>query len=203
MIEAQRTFVLVHGAWHGGWCWRRVADLLEQRGHRVFTPTLTGLGERSHLMSADINLDTHIADVVNVLTFEDLHDVVLVGHSMGGIVIPRVAEVVPERIGRVVWLAAAVTNDTENLMQAVPKSRWVGSMVMDADGTAHLPGDIADLLKAVGRIQFKKRDSHLLEQQARGRRRIESRDHQIRSLADHLFGRAVVDAHTPGLRREV
>jgi hypothetical protein len=57
-----KTFVLVHGAWHGGWCWRRVADLLERQGHKVFTPTLTGLGERSHLMSRDINLDTHITD---------------------------------------------------------------------------------------------------------------------------------------------
>src|ERR1700722_11535272 len=80
----RKTCVLVHGAWHGGWCWRRVADLLEARGHRVFTPTLTGLGERSHLMSADINLDTHIADVVNVLKWEGLNDVVLVAHSYGG-----------------------------------------------------------------------------------------------------------------------
>jgi dienelactone hydrolase len=63
---AQKTFVLVHGAWHGGWCWRRVADSLQRQGHKVFTPTLTGLGERSHLMSRDINLDTHITDVVNV-----------------------------------------------------------------------------------------------------------------------------------------
>src|SRR5262245_43944588 len=62
---ARHTFVLVHGAWHGGWCWRRVADILERRGHKVYTPTLTGLGERSHLMTSSINLDTHIADVVN------------------------------------------------------------------------------------------------------------------------------------------
>ena len=69
---AQRTFVLVHGGWHGGWCWRRVADSLRRQGHTVFTPTLTGLGERSHLMSRDINLDTHITDVVNVFKWEDL-----------------------------------------------------------------------------------------------------------------------------------
>src|SRR6201994_4857642 len=81
---AQRTFVLVHGAWHGGWCWRRVADLLEKQGHKVFTPTLTGLGERSHLMRADISLDTHIADVVNVIKWEDLHGICLVAHSYGG-----------------------------------------------------------------------------------------------------------------------
>jgi len=75
------TFVLVHGAWHGGWCWRRVANLLEQGGHKVFTPTLTGLGERSHLLRAGIDVSTHIADVVNVLKWERLSDVVLCGHS--------------------------------------------------------------------------------------------------------------------------
>lgn len=64
---ASKTFVLVHGAWHGGWCWRRVADLLERRGHKAFAPTLTGLGERSHLLSADINVDSHIADIVNLI----------------------------------------------------------------------------------------------------------------------------------------
>ena len=78
------TFVLVHGAWHGGWCWRRVSDLLERQGHKVFTPTLTGLGERSHLLRAGINVSTHVTDVVNVLKWEGLSDVVLCGHSYGG-----------------------------------------------------------------------------------------------------------------------
>src|ERR1700693_1718823 len=81
------TFVLVHGAWHGGWCWRRVADRLRGGGHTVFTPTLTGLGERAHLMRAGVNLKTHITDVVNVLKWEGLADVVLCGHSYGGVVI--------------------------------------------------------------------------------------------------------------------
>src|SRR5882757_4113643 len=80
---AQKTFVLVHGAWHGGWCWRRVADRLEKQGHKVFTPTLTGLGERSHLMSPSIDLDTHINDVVNVVKWEDLKGICLVAHSYG------------------------------------------------------------------------------------------------------------------------
>src|SRR5262245_47808844 len=80
----RKTFVLVHGAWHGGWCWRRVSDLLEKQGHKVFTPTLTGVGERSHLMSKDINLDTHITDIANVFKWEDLKDVCLVVHSYGG-----------------------------------------------------------------------------------------------------------------------
>ena len=81
---APETFVLVHGAWHGGWCWRRVADLLQKRGHKVFTPTLTGVGERSHLMSKDIVLDTHITDIVNVIKWEDLNNICLVVHSYGG-----------------------------------------------------------------------------------------------------------------------
>ncbi|MCP4250390.1 MAG: alpha/beta fold hydrolase, partial [bacterium] len=73
------TFVLVHGAWHGGWCWRRIRQILEDRGERVLTPTLTGLGERAHLLDPGIDLDTHIRDVVNVVTWEDLSDVVLCG----------------------------------------------------------------------------------------------------------------------------
>src|SRR5260370_7956155 len=81
---APKTFVLVHGAWHGGWCWRRVADLLQKGGHKVFTPTLTGVGERSHLMSKDIVLDTHITDIVNVIKWEDLNNICLVVHSYGG-----------------------------------------------------------------------------------------------------------------------
>ena len=86
------TFVLVHGAWHGGWCWQRVADRLRGGGHKVFTPTLTGFGERSHLLRAGIDLKTHITDVVNVMKWERLEDVVLCGHSYGGMVISGVAE---------------------------------------------------------------------------------------------------------------
>jgi pimeloyl-ACP methyl ester carboxylesterase len=84
------TFVLVHGAWHGGWCWKRVAALLRRAGHEVFTPTLTGLGERAHLMSDAIDLHTHIQDILGVLQWEELADVVLCGHSYGGMVISGV-----------------------------------------------------------------------------------------------------------------
>ena len=87
-----KTFVLVHGAWHGGWCWRRVSDLLEKRGHKVFTPTMTGLGERSHLLDPKVNLATHVTDIVNVIKWEGLKDIVLVGHSYGGAVVSGVAE---------------------------------------------------------------------------------------------------------------
>ena len=91
-----KTFVLVHGAWHGGWCWRRVSDRLEKKGHKVFTPTMTGLGERSHLLDAKINLATHVTDIVNVIKWESLNDIVLVGHSYGGAVVSGVAEQVRE-----------------------------------------------------------------------------------------------------------
>src|ERR1700722_16835710 len=89
--ESITTFVLVHGAWRGAWCWRRVARLLTGSGHEVFIPTLTGLGERSHLLTRDINLDTHILDVVNVMKWQGLNNVVLVGHSYAGMVISGVA----------------------------------------------------------------------------------------------------------------
>jgi pimeloyl-ACP methyl ester carboxylesterase len=105
-VAKPRTFVLVHGASQGGWCWRRVADRLERRGHKVFTPTLAGLGERSHLMSRDVDLDMHIADVVNVIKWESLDDLVLVGHSYGGWVISGVAEQVLPAIRSIVFLDA-------------------------------------------------------------------------------------------------
>lgn len=98
--------VFVHGAWGGGWQFRKVAPLLEARGYVVYRPTLTGLGERVHLASRDLGLETHIEDIVNVIRFENLHDVILVGHSYGGMVITGVADRVPERISRLVYLDA-------------------------------------------------------------------------------------------------
>ena len=106
-----KTFILVHGTSHGGWCWVRVADRLRSLGHRVFTPTLTGVGDRSHLMSTDINLDTHINDVVNVIKWEGLENLVLCGHSYGGWVISGVAEQVEDRIGSIVFLDAFMPED--------------------------------------------------------------------------------------------
>ena len=100
------AFVLVHGAWHGGWCWRFVRPLLG--GHEVFTPSLTGLGDRRHLARLDIDLDTHVEDVVSILEMEDLKDVVLVGHSYGGMVITGVADRAHARIRRLVYLDAFV-----------------------------------------------------------------------------------------------
>src|SRR5215469_7235356 len=100
------TFVLVHGGSHGGWCWQRVAKRLRSAGHDVYTPTLTGLGERSHLLRPDIDLDLQIEDVVQVLKYEDLHDVILAGHSYGGMVITGVADRALDRIAWLVFLDA-------------------------------------------------------------------------------------------------
>src|SRR4051812_9071085 len=102
----RKIFVLVHGAWHGGWCWRRVADLLEAKGHKVFTPTLTGLADRSHLLSKDVILDTHIADIVNLFKWEDLKDVCLVAHSYGGWPPPRALEQIGDRVSSIVSVDA-------------------------------------------------------------------------------------------------
>jgi len=106
------TFVLVHGAWHGSWCWKRVRRALQARGHEVFTPTLTGVGERSHLLSRHVNLDTHIGDVVNLIRWEELSDVVLCGHSYGGCVVSGVADRVPNPIGALVYLDAFLLEDS-------------------------------------------------------------------------------------------
>ena len=115
MASNARTFVLVHGAWHGGWCWRRVVDRLERRGHRVFTPTLTGLGERAHLLTPSINLDTHIADVVNLIRYEALSNIVLLGHSYGGFVVSGVAEQEEANIAAFVFLDAFVPEDGDSM----------------------------------------------------------------------------------------
>src|SRR5712671_3597852 len=103
---APRTFVLVHGSWHGGWCWSRVARILRKHGHDVYAPTLTGLGERSHLMSGLITLDTHVTDVVNVIKWENLENITLVGHSYAGFVISGVAERALPAISSIVFLDA-------------------------------------------------------------------------------------------------
>jgi len=113
------TFVLVHGAVVGGWCWRWVTPLLRTAGHEVHAPTMTGLGERVHLASPDVDLDTHITDIVNVLHFEDLTDVTLVGWSYGGMVVAGVADRVPERIGHLVYLDSDVPRDGDT---SVPPS---------------------------------------------------------------------------------
>jgi len=108
------VFVLVHGGFHGGWCWRRVAAHLRIAGYEVYTPTLTGLGERAHLDIPEIGLETHVRDVLAVLEFEDLRDVILVGHSMAGMVVTGVAERDPDRLAHLFYLDADVPRDGES-----------------------------------------------------------------------------------------
>jgi pimeloyl-ACP methyl ester carboxylesterase len=119
----KRTFVLVHGAWHGGWCWQRVARLLEARGHRVFTPSLTGLGERAHLFNDAIDLSTHVEDIVRLLQSYDLSDIVLVGHSYGGMVISGVAERTQSAIRSIVFLDAFVPENGKSLFDYMTEER--------------------------------------------------------------------------------
>jgi pimeloyl-ACP methyl ester carboxylesterase len=109
------TFVLVHGAWHGGWCWRRVADRLTAKGHYVIAPTLSGVGERSHLPPDSINLTTQINDVIGEIKWKDLNDIVLVGHSYGGMVVTGVAEQLQNRIAAIVYLDAFMPADSQSL----------------------------------------------------------------------------------------
>lgn len=114
------TFVLVHGGWHGGWCWKKVVPLLRAAGHEVFTPTLTGLGERAHLLTPTIDLLTHVQDILAVLSYEDVSDVTLVGHSYDGMVIAGVAEVAAARLAHLVYLDAIVPTTGQAVFDLAP-----------------------------------------------------------------------------------
>ena len=127
------TFVLVHGAWHGGWCWRKVADILRSHGHEVHTPTLTGLGERVHLAHADIDLDTHIADVLGLMEAEELSNVILCGHSYGGMVITGVAERGARYLDGLVYLDAFLPPPGNSLADMLPAARRDGMLALVAD----------------------------------------------------------------------
>jgi len=118
--SSSKTFVLVHGAWHGGWCWCRVEERLRALGHVVFSPTLTGLGERAHLRTDTTNLSTHIADIAGVFTYERLDQVVLCGHSYGGMVISGVAERAASAIASIVYLDAVVPVHGDSMVSLVP-----------------------------------------------------------------------------------
>ena len=115
-----KTYVLLHGAWHGGWCWRDVAALLRTQGHRVTTPTQTGLGERRHLLSGAITLETFVQDVVEHLEAEEIEDAILVGHSFGGLGISGAADRVPGRIRHLVYLDALVLDDGQAPFDIMP-----------------------------------------------------------------------------------
>lgn len=128
----KETYVLVHGAWAGGWEWKAFGQRLLADGHTVYRPTLTGQGERVHLASESIDVNTHVTDVVNTILFEDLHDVVLVGHSYGGVVVTGVVDKIPDRIKAVVYVDAFVPEDGESANAVVgrrpPGSGGAGAM---------------------------------------------------------------------------
>jgi pimeloyl-ACP methyl ester carboxylesterase len=115
MKTSGKTFVLVHGGWHGGWCWKHVAENLQRKGHTVLTPTLTGSGERAHLLGPHITLQTGIEDVLGVFEAEELEQIALVGHSAGAAVVAGVADRIPERISSLIWLDGLILRDGESL----------------------------------------------------------------------------------------
>lgn len=127
------TFVLVHGGGHGGWCYQPVAKLLRAKGHEVYAPSLTGLADREHLLTPAVDLNTHITDVVNLMQFEDLHEVILVGHSYGGMVITGVADRATDRVGHLVWLDSAMPQNNQSLVdvagQVIGAARTMGGVV--------------------------------------------------------------------------
>ena len=118
------SFVFVPGGWHGGWCWKKVRGILTGQGHTVFAPSLTGLGERRHLLSPNVNLETHIEDVASLLEWEELEEVVLCGHSYGGAVISGAAERQADRIGAVVYVDALLLENGERVCDVLPKSSF-------------------------------------------------------------------------------
>ena len=123
------TIVIVHGAWGGAWAFKRVEAMLRDKGYNVYRPQLTGLGDRVHLARPDIGLSTHIEDVVNMILFEDLHDITLVGHSYGGMVITGVADRVPDRIKRLVYLDALLPNDGESVNTIFGERDFIKQMI--------------------------------------------------------------------------
>ncbi len=138
MPNATKTFLLVPGAWHGAWCFRRVQDLLIARGHKVYALTLTGLADRSHLASDAVNMDTHVADVVNFVAWEDLSDFVLVGHSYGGLVLAGAAETIAPKVASIVVLDAFIPENGQYMADIVqremPKSGFAPSYPAKAMG---------------------------------------------------------------------
>jgi pimeloyl-ACP methyl ester carboxylesterase len=120
--DDRKCFVLVHGAMHGGWCWKRVKPLLSGAGYDVYTPTLTGMGERAHLMDFATGLGVHVRDIENVLEYEDISGVILVGHSYGGMVVTAAAESCRRRIERIVYLDAYVPDNGQSLFDVQPEA---------------------------------------------------------------------------------
>jgi pimeloyl-ACP methyl ester carboxylesterase len=139
------TFLLVHGAWHSGRCWERVVPLLESAGHRVLAPSLTGYGDKAHLLSPEVGLETHVDDIAGLIEGERLTDVVLVGHSYAGLVISSVANRLPERIAHLVYLDAMVPEDGETAVDVLPVTKELIDAAVDGWRVPPLPEQPAPL----------------------------------------------------------
>ncbi len=142
---APKTFVMVHGGWRGGWCWRPVADRLEKLGHKVYTPTLTGLADKSHLLAKGIGNAIHTADVVNLIKWERLENIVLVGHSLGGMIITPVAQEVGSKISSIVYLDAflpAVGDAALSTASQVSRDAIAAAIERGELGTKPLPAKL-------------------------------------------------------------
>ncbi|GAB2921733.1 alpha/beta fold hydrolase [Streptomyces mayteni] len=133
------TYLLVHGAWHGGWCWERVVPRLAAAGHRVVAPSLTGHGELAHLLGREVGLDTHVEDVVRLVTEQDLTEVILVGHSYAGMVVSGAADRVPGRIAELVHLDAMVPQDGESAVDVMPMTRAVIDRALTSEADWRVP----------------------------------------------------------------
>ena len=147
--SAGRTYVLAHGSWHGGWCWRPVADRLRAAGHRVFAPSYTGMGDRAHLLSRSITIDTFIEDLVQVIETEELQDVILVGHSFGGVPITGVADRIPERIGHLVYFDSIVLESGQDSFSNYPKEEAEARIAAAGKATDGLAVPVPDPLPPV------------------------------------------------------
>jgi pimeloyl-ACP methyl ester carboxylesterase len=153
-IDTKPVYVIVHGAWGGSWAFKKTDSLLTERGCRVYRPSLTGLGERVHLATTETSLSTHINDIVNTILYEDLHNIILVGHSYGGMVITGVADKVPERIQKIIYLDAFFPMDGESV-KTIKGTNWGwlekitqnGFLVPEWLKPNQIPGDVPQPLK--------------------------------------------------------
>jgi len=134
-----KTFLLIHGSFCGGWYWRRASDLLEKEGHKVFSPTLAGLGEHSHLLNKDINLDTHITDIVNLIKWEDLNNICLVAHSYAGWPASGALEQIGQRVSSIIWVDAFKPDDGQKALDVVNETIRKAALAAAEKGEAGLP----------------------------------------------------------------
>ncbi|WP_159634472.1 alpha/beta hydrolase [Sphingobacterium composti Ten et al. 2007 non Yoo et al. 2007] len=145
--KAQSTYVIVHGAWGGAWQFKNTAKHLQEAGHTVYRPTMTGLGERHHLYNSEVNLTTHITDVVNTILFEDLNDVILVGHSYGGMVVTGVADSIPNRIKKIVYLDAIIPEENQSAVQALGMDETNAEQAFKVENGVIVPPWVKDTTK--------------------------------------------------------